>query len=138
MYSSWTPFVRTEMRPPTSSDVDRIRAITEERQLDFEAMVAPRLNNPRGEMFVNNVFQVVKRREGPLWHLSVKPLIEQRVTWPELQRVKNELVGCSNEGVQLFPSEDRLIDTADQYHLWVAVDAGYRFPFGFDSGRLVL
>jgi hypothetical protein len=38
--------------------------------------------------------------------------------------------------VELFPAESRLVDTANQYHLWVMADAEYRFPFGYQR-RLV-
>lgn len=56
--------------------------------------------------------------------------------WRHLQTIKNELVGPEHEAVELFPAESRLVDTANQYHLWVHVDADFRFPFGYSS-RLV-
>jgi hypothetical protein len=56
--------------------------------------------------------------------------------WRAMQRIKNEIVGPENEAVELYPAESRLVDTANQYHLWVLVDPRARFPFGF-RGRLV-
>lgn len=40
--------------------------------------------------------------------------------WRIFQRIKNDLVGEKREAVQLFPSMDRVLDTANQYFLWVA------------------
>lgn len=51
----------------------------------------------------------------------------------ELPAIKNELVGPENEGVELYPAESRLMDSANQYHLWVLTDPEKRFPFGFTS-----
>lgn len=56
--------------------------------------------------------------------------------WRELQMIKNILVGPEHEAVELYPAESRLTDTANNYHLWVILEPGLRFPFGF-SGRAV-
>ena len=52
-------------------------------------------------------------------------------SWRDFQRIKNELVGAECEGVELFPAESRLVDTSNEYHLWVKPDREYRFPMGF-------
>tara|TARA_Y100000034_G_scaffold125659_1_gene175672 strand:- start:234 stop:836 length:603 start_codon:yes stop_codon:yes gene_type:complete len=57
------------------------------------------------------------------------------VEWRDLQRIKNEICGAEREAVQMFPVESRLVDTANQYHLWV-LPAGLTFPFGM-RGRVV-
>lgn len=54
--------------------------------------------------------------------------------WRDLQRMKNELVGVEVEAVELFPAESRLVDNANQTHLWCF--PGFQFPFGFQV-RLV-
>ncbi len=51
--------------------------------------------------------------------------------WRDLQRIKNEIVGSDHEAVELFPNEDRLMDTANQAHLWILKTPGMKFPFGF-------
>lgn len=53
--------------------------------------------------------------------------------WRELQWIKNQLVGDECEGCELFPAESRLVDTANQYHLWVFESSVFRFPFGFSD-----
>jgi len=39
------------------------------------------------------------------------------------------------EAVELYPRESRLIDTANEYHLFV-LPVGELVPFGWDIGRL--
>ena len=65
-------------------------------------------------------------------HLSIRN--EDRsalIDWRDLQEIKNDLVGKENEGVQLFPADSRLVDQANQFHLWVLKDPEERFPFGY-------
>jgi hypothetical protein len=132
------PFRPAEMARPDEKTVERLRLEATRQGLDFERDVAPRLFDHPGELFVNDRYDVIRERVGPMWHLSIRPHNPRRGRpWREFQRIKNDLVGPENEGVEIFPAESRLVDTADQYHLWVAADAGFRFPFGFDSGRLV-
>lgn len=94
-------------------------------------------------VFTNARYQVSIRQVAPakpfgriLW-LSIK--LRSRAPmrrWRDLQRIKNELVGPSFEAVEIFPAEERLVDTSNQYHLWVFID-GYRLPFGY-AERLVV
>lgn len=66
-------------------------------------------------------------------HLSIKRNDRKPMRdWRDLQRIKNELVGYECEAVELFPADSRLVDTANQYHLWCIPMPGVRFPFGFD------
>lgn len=51
------------------------------------------------------------------------------LTWAEKQQIKDELFGKNRQAVEVFPTEDRLVDVADVYHLWV-FDKKYRLPFG--------
>lgn len=55
--------------------------------------------------------------------------------WRHFQKIKNELAGENCEAVELYPAENRLVDTANQYHLW-CFPAGYRVPVGYEDGRL--
>lgn len=50
-------------------------------------------------------------------------------TWAEKQEIKDELFGRKRTAVEVFPTEDRLVDVADVYHLWV-FEKGYQLPFG--------
>ena len=70
-----------------------------------------------------------------VWHLSFK-YHDQSVSldWREMQLMKNQLCGEEMEMVMLFPNENRLVDTSNQFHLWGAKDVS--IPFGW-THRLV-
>lgn len=59
-----------------------------------------------------------------------------RHDWREFQRIKSELIGPEREAAELYPAESRVVDTANEFHLWV-LPAGDRWPFGFDEGRKI-
>ena len=72
-----------------------------------------------------------------MWHLSFKRRDREPFhDWRIAQRIKNTIVGPENEGVELYPADSRLVDTANQYHLFVIKDPEVGFPFGFRE-RLV-
>lgn len=97
----------------------------------IQATVAPHL-------YANDVYRVQVRRNPPVVHLDISRHDGQAIThWRDLQAIKNQLVGPECEGVQLFPAESRLVDTAPQYHLWVIEDPTFRFSFGYQQ-RIVL
>lgn len=150
-----TPFQRTYI---PQREIDRVRA---ETLADFrrdptafrqrwglpdeanEADVLAQIDGAGIEddaVFSNDTYQVYVRQvrgEGlpALVHLSVKRLDKQPIhDWRDLQRIKSELVGPECEGCELYPRESRVVDTANQYHLWVFADPGVMFPFGFDRG----
>lgn len=92
----------------------------------------------RGAHWNNDKYQVVINDadigEGfpPMWHLSIKRHDRYPVfNWRDLQAIKNQLVGHENEAVMLFPAESRLVDGANQYHIFCLQDSTLRFPFGF-------
>jgi hypothetical protein len=39
--------------------------------------------------------------------------------WRDLQAIKNQLVGPQYEAFELYPAEDRVVDTQNQFHLFV-------------------
>lgn len=140
----WTPFVRSHMPPVTADEVitnlSAGAAITrEEAHRQAARMMAE-------EVYLNSRYQVqVYRGIKPdgfpevIW-LSVKRRDKKAFLgkdWRDLQRVKNELVGPEHEAVELYPAESRLVDTSNQYHLWVFAEAGLRYPFGWAEREVV-
>jgi len=97
------------------------------------------------KVFVNDQYQVnVKyvdtnkeaKMKGMLW-LSIKRKDKHWIRdWRELQKIKNEIAGPEREGCEIYPAESRLVDTSNQFHIFVLPD-GDKFPFGY-SGRLVV
>ena len=88
-------------------------------------------------------------------HLSIKRNDREHVIdWRDKLRIKNELCGPESEAVELYPSMNRVVDGANQFHLWVIgftgapkteaysedimeAQVGLTFPFGFTEGRKV-
>jgi len=89
--------------------------------------------------FQNNCYRVeIGRTPTPYTHLRIRRLDGGRCfEWADMQRIKNEIVGPDYEAVQLFPAESRLVNTANEYHLWVHPDDHFRFPIGW-TNRAVL
>lgn len=92
------------------------------------------------QVYANDTYQVAVRtaevdaEKGwpPMWHLSIKRLDREPIhDWRELQEIKNALVGPEHEGIELYPSEKRKVDSANQYHMFVLKDGTQWFPFGF-------
>lgn len=68
-------------------------------------------------------------------HLSIHDRPRStRHDWREFQRIKTELVGPEREAVELYPAESRLLDTSNEYHLWVMPE-GEKIEIGWDLGR---
>ena len=54
--------------------------------------------------------------------------------WRHFQQIKNDLVGEDVEAIEIYPNENRLMDTANTYWLY-AFPKGYIMPFGFMTPR---
>jgi hypothetical protein len=75
-------------------------------------------------------------RAGPM-HLSIKRWDKTPAhDWRDLQAIKNEICGWGREGFELFPAEARLVDQADQTHIWVTA-AGQAISVGFPEGLML-
>lgn len=51
------------------------------------------------------------------------------ISWNEKMMIKNELFGENRFAIEVYPKQDRLVDVADVYHLWV-FNKKYDMPFG--------
>ena len=86
------------------------------------------------EVWMNNRYFVMLRKapSGVTW-LSIRRTDRQAIhDWRDLQRIKNELCGKEREALEIYPAESRLVDTSNQYHLWV-LPRGMRVPFGYNE-----
>jgi len=89
-------------------------------------------------VYVNDTYRVRIRKATPFVQLDICRHDGAGCTnWRDFQQIKNEIIGPECEAVELFPAESRLVDTANEYHLWVIPDAKFRFPFGYNV-RLTL
>jgi hypothetical protein len=88
-------------------------------QLHRDELV-PAADENSGENFPKLIWLTIRRQDR-------KP----SRSWPDLMRIKDELVGEQNEAVELFPATSRLVDMANQYNLWVLEQPEITFPFGY-------
>lgn len=135
----WEAFRPAEKPIPSIKYLKRKAGLTKAQALEWQAWAA------RGVCYLNNLYQVevreadVRSDDWPtmVW-LSIKRRDKKTIhDWRDIQRIKNELIGSECEGVEIYPAESRMVDTANQYHLWVILEPGIRFPFGFNDGRRV-
>ena len=86
------------------------------------------------EQYANDKYVVNLRRvpsqndDTEMIHLSIRRQDRGAAhDWRDFQRIKNELAGPEWEAVEIYPAESRLVDAANQYHLWC-------FPFQLGFG----
>jgi hypothetical protein len=141
----WGVFRQHDYVPPSPENV----AALAQAQGVSEAEIWKDFDRERfgSTLWRNAIYQVSRReleshnpQEPKMVWLSIKRIDRKPVgveRFRDFQRIKNELVGPEYEGVELYPAEDRLVDTSNQYHLWVVKDPTFRFPFGYNE-RLVI
>jgi hypothetical protein len=89
-------------------------------------------------IYENDLYRVETACHGEMIQLTITRHDRQPChSWRHFQQIKNELVGPEYEAVELFPAESRLVDSSNEYHLWVHATPGARLPFGFQR-RFVL
>lgn len=131
----WTPFVEVQL-----TDADREMLSSSVRGM-YE-LPTHVLRNSRYQVLVTyytpgSMMLVEEADLEYVIHLSIKRLDLRAIRdWRELQRIKNEIVGPETEAVEVFPMESRLVDTSNQFHLWV-MPPGFAFPFGYQSRAVV-
>ena len=98
------------------------------------------------DTYQNNIYSVMvfrnkqadwqvheKSWKGNMTYISIKRIDKKSIhDWRHLQQIKNELVGVDYEAVEIYPNEKRLVDTANQYHLFV-FPKDYLIPFGWHT-----
>ncbi len=134
-------FVRAELIPKGAIDHAAVAAklgngVTAE---DVQKAYAAAMDD---EVYINDVYQVAVHRrledKPRIIHLSIKRIDKQPIhDWRDLQQIKNELTDPEFDACELYPAESRLVDTANQYHLWVYADKQARIPLGWGT-RLVV
>lgn len=139
---AWTEFKPAHLPPVTEETIQRM---AKEANLPVERVRGSIEAMNKDEVIVmNSLYQVNIRKLPPpvegwpdILHLSIKRRDKAVIhDWRDLQRIKNEVVGPECEAIELYPAESRLVDSANQYHLWVFHNPQFRFPVGWHE-RLV-
>ena len=128
----WVPMIKAEFRRGT-----RELLIQETMRLlncTREVVEAQLEKAAEAEVWINDIYQVAvhDHNEG-FWHLNIRrrdggPILRD---WRHFQRIKDELIGPHHEGVELYPADERLVDTSNKFSIFVAKDPAFRFPFGW-------
>jgi hypothetical protein len=112
-FAEWSkPYANLGMRP------QQLRSIYDQQRRDV--------------MYLSEFYQVAinktPRHAFPgvvLWWLSIKLRDKEPIMdWRDLQAIKSQLCGDEAEAIQLFPAESRVVDTSNQYHLFVFMKSG--------------
>ena len=96
--------------------------------------------------YIVHVYPAKQQTDGwpPIIHVSIRHVHNIAITdFRDFQRIKTELISPDAEAVQIFPAESRLVDSCNQYHLWVFAppseeDEYPTIPVGYFYGRDVL
>jgi hypothetical protein len=103
-----------------------------------EAYINQVIHRENREVWANEKYCVHVEDMGEMVHLSIKRHDRKPVTdWRDKQEIKNQLVGPEAEGLELYPAESRVVDTANQYHLWcfktMKLEVGFQFGIKSDE-----
>jgi hypothetical protein len=130
---------------------DRIKKVQRQSSelglhLDWEQAKELYNHSTLGDIYLNDIYQVIllegkdcddmvlrDELKGRCSYLSIKRIDKQSIhDWRDLQEIKNQLCGDEREALEIYPAESRLVDTANQYHLFVMPE-GDSVPFGFED-----
>lgn len=119
----WTEFERATLLTTTDASV--------------AFAVAEQMRNPDVGVWVNSIYQVTRTvigrdavGEEEAVHLSIKRRAGGAIhDWRDLQLIKNELCGTEWGAIEIYPPESKLVDLADQFHLFAfrALDLPFMF-----------
>jgi len=114
----WTTWA-ADMYKRTGLSFEELREIYETEHLE-------------GETWLNELYVVIKKSIGKGGiHLSIRR--QDRAAcrdWRHFQKIKNQLAGPEREALELYPAESRLVDGANQFHIWVLPE-GVQVPVGW-------
>jgi len=120
---------------PVPPPFTQVYALCAKEGMSMEAARALYDSLKECEVWRNDLYVVhVKRLYSGEMHLSIrrddrKPCRD----WRHFQQIKNQLAGPEREAVEIYPAESRVVDAANQFHLFVLPE-GDRVPMGFTEG----
>jgi hypothetical protein len=125
---------------PSLADWQPLVKLTPDKTREWDALMKAGAPFPIGktERFANNKWRAALNEgtgQFPLLHLWIIPQDNMsEPTWAECQAIKNQLLGADQEMVQLYPSERRMVNAVNVYHLWGM--KGQPIPFGMDLATM--
>jgi len=134
--AAWTPF---RLCPPPARKGTRQEAqrVMREHGISYSDAKSMLSCRDAAEVWVNSRYHVHVIRDAengfgvPVTWLSIRRHDKLPIhDWRDMQRIKNELLGPEIEAIEVYPAESRLVDTANQFHLW-ALPEGIPVPVGW-------
>jgi hypothetical protein len=85
-----------------------------------------------GQTWMNGEYVVIQKDYPKgMTHLSIRRVDRKACRdWRDFQAIKNQLCGPEREGIELYPAESRVVDTANQFHMWVMPE-GVKLEIGW-------
>lgn len=110
----WTPFVKVTESIPAPDGLGHFNEFRNSRYCAFVRHCKTR----------SEAFRTLK-------HIAFRRIdYQSTIPWRDKQRLKNELLGEHWDCVELCPSEARLVDNSNMYHLW-CLPPGTLWPVGW-------
>lgn len=128
----WTPLERTQPVPLSQEAKATLRARGAGDDL-LDELAA-------GQLWRNPIYTVMVTHHADGWveELSIRRNDRQPVhDWRHFQMIKTQLAGADVEAFELYPAEDRLMDTANQYYVF-CMPPGHTLPVGYSGPRLLI
>lgn len=132
----WAPMTVATKIEKTPEQIADMRQAAEAMGHDGDAVEA--LIRAPAEMWMNHRYTAIVERDdnGHVEHISLRRNDRKpTMPWRDLQRIKNELAGENTEAIELYPAEERVVDCANQRHLWVW-PPGERIEIGWQHGMV--
>jgi hypothetical protein len=138
----------TPLRPATSFKSD-VGLVEELAKLHFDGDIeAARAHldaeREKEQIWVNEIYQVatIKMQHklfGDMMQINIRRRDGNVIfrDWRHFQEIKNQLAGPECQGIELYPPESDVIDTANKYHIWVFLNPEIGIPIGWHEGRHV-
>jgi hypothetical protein len=126
----WTPFVEVDLAMPADAGLRRYGM---QSRADAVFGISKSYANSR---YIVTVERPEGKGKGKPIYLTIKDLWRSaRHDWRDFQCIKNELVGEEQMMLEIYPPESRLVDMANQFHLWgfegVVLHGADGKPLGF-------
>lgn len=134
--------IESELKPRTSAECKAFihDCTTKLGMTRKQAKACMKLAEPDA-MYVNETYVVsVFKNEahgfppeiGALWHLSIRRQDREALPdWRDFQQIKNDICGSECEALELYPAQSRVMDSANQYHLFVFMNSDITIPCGY-------
>ena len=126
--NAWTPLVRLELTKENFPNADVSSLEYDEYWRNDEYIVKVYYPNNPSHQFPNNKFTWLCFRNVRNSHTAHD--------WRDMQMMKNEICGEERTAVEVFPPMSKLVDTCNQFHLWVYPE-DYELDFGYKHQHIV-